>query len=216
VQNSRQLFKIAAGAVFGAAAGAWITLHNKNRAWSYPEDLRRMIPAQVLFCLFALYWSAASRDSAPTVQRESKRSTALHQTLLSVAQVLLLFPIVPGLRAHYLPTTPLFLAIGLAVETASIALAIWARRHLGRNWSAEVRIGEDHQLVRTGPYRFTRHPIYVAMLGIFIGAALVSGQYSGLIAVVMLVLLYVRKSRLEDQALANAFGAEWEAYRRGV
>ena len=216
MKKPRQVIQTAAGAIFGAAVGIWITLHIKNGTWSYPADLRRMIPAQVLFCLFALYWGAAARDSAPTVQRESKGSTALHETLLSVAQLLLLFPVVPGLSAHYLPMTPLFLAIGLAIEAASIALAIWARRHLGRNWSAEVRIGEGHQLVRTGPYRFTRHPIYVAKFGIFVGAAMVSGQYSGLLAVVMLALLYVRKSRLEDQALASAFGAEWEAYRRGV
>jgi protein-S-isoprenylcysteine O-methyltransferase Ste14 len=203
---------IAIGVVCGVAAAGLFARGINPAAWPYRDDLRRMLPAQLLYVAFALYWTVAARDSAPADKSESKGSTTLHQSLLSIAQILLL---VPGLTGHYLPKTPLFLAFGLAIETASIALAVWARRHLGHNWSAEVRIAVGHQLVRTGPYRFTRHPIYVAMLGIFVGAAIVSGQYSGLVAVVMLALLYVRKIRLEEQALSNAFGDEWDAYRRG-
>lgn len=60
-------------------------------------------------------------------------------------------------------------AVGAILQAAFILLAVWARRHLGRNWSGEVRIGVDHQLLRTGPYRLLRHPIYTAMLGMFLG-----------------------------------------------
>ena len=38
------------------------------------------------------------------------------------------------------------------IHAAFILMALWARRHLGRNWSAGVRIGVDHKLIRTGPY----------------------------------------------------------------
>jgi protein-S-isoprenylcysteine O-methyltransferase Ste14 len=215
-RSPRHFVRIVIGALVGGLAGAWIAHGITSGAWSYPDDLRRMIPAQILFVAFGLYWSVAARNAAPADKSETRASTALHQSLLSVAQVLLLFPIVPGLRGHYLPASTFFLALGLTIETASIALAVWARRHLGRNWSAEVRIAVGHQLVRSGPYRFMRHPIYVAMLGIFVGAAIVSGQYSGLVAVVLLAILYMRKTRLEEQALSSTFGAEWDDYRRGT
>ena len=93
-------------------------------------------------------------------------------------------------------------------------LAIWARSHLGRNWSGEVRIGVDHELVRTGPYRLLRHPIYTSMLGMFLGTAISSSQYHALLGLGILLLAYLRKTRLEEQILQQTFGTEYEAYRR--
>jgi protein-S-isoprenylcysteine O-methyltransferase Ste14 len=93
-------------------------------------------------------------------------------------------------------------------------LAIWARRHLGRNWSATVRIAEDHQLVRSGPYRLLRHPIYTAMLGMFLGTATASSQYHALLGLAMLVAAYLRKTRLEEKILYQTFGSQYNAYQR--
>ena len=93
-------------------------------------------------------------------------------------------------------------------------MAVWARRHLGRNWSAAVRIGEDHELVRTGPYRLLRHPIYTAVLGMCVGTAIASSQYHALLAAAMVLVAYIRKSRLEEQILRKTFGAEYDSYRR--
>ncbi|HLK53279.1 MAG TPA: isoprenylcysteine carboxylmethyltransferase family protein, partial [Candidatus Angelobacter sp.] len=101
-----------------------------------------------------------------------------------------------------------------SVQAGFILLAVWARRHLGSNWAAEVRIGVDHQLVRTGPYRWLRHPIYTAMLGMFLGTAIASSQYHALVGLAMLVLAYLRKTRLEEQILFHTFGGDFDAYRR--
>ena len=72
----------------------------------------------------------------------------------------------------------------------------------------------DHELVRTGPYRLLRHPIYTAMLGMFLGTAIASSQFHALLGLAILVVAYLRKTRLEDQMLAQAFGADYNAYRR--
>ena len=95
-----------------------------------------------------------------------------------------------------------------------VLLAVWARRHLGRNWSAEVRIAVNHQLIRTGPYQFLRHPIYTAMLGMFLGTAIASSQYHALLALALLFVAYLRKTQLEEKILRQTFGAEYDAYRR--
>jgi len=97
-----------------------------------------------------------------------------------------------------------------------IALAIWARRHLGRNWSGEVRIRDDHQLVQSGPYRLIRHPIYTAMFAMYTGTALVSGELHALLAIAVLAVAYWRKIRLEERALSAALGATYDSYRRGT
>lgn len=93
-------------------------------------------------------------------------------------------------------------------------LGVWARRHLGSHWSGEITIKVDHRLIRSGPYQFVRHPIYTAMLGMFVGTAFVSGQLHALLGLGMAVFAYGRKIRLEEANLQKAFGAEYDAYRR--
>jgi protein-S-isoprenylcysteine O-methyltransferase Ste14 len=53
---------------------------------------------------------------------------------------------------------------------------VWARRHLGRNWSASVVVKEGHALVRTGPYQYVRHPIYSGILLAFLGIVVTIGE----------------------------------------
>ena len=150
--------------------------------------------AVALLCLFSVYWSIAAKDSAPTKTSESKWSRGLHLFLVNGAVLLLIFPI-PGLTRRFLPDNHFVVAVGLAIEAAFILLAVWARLHLGTNWSGEVRVAAGHQLIRSGPYRFIRHPIYTAVL-------------------VIVTLAYWRKIRMEERAMAATFGADHEAYRR--
>ena len=89
-----------------------------------------------------------------------------------------------------------------------------ARKHLGRNWSAEIASKVDHQLIKSGPYRLIRHPIYTGMLGMFVGTAFVSGELHGLVAVAMISVAYVRKIRLEEQNLRSVFGVQYDEYKK--
>jgi protein-S-isoprenylcysteine O-methyltransferase Ste14 len=209
--------------VIGVALGVALT----KRGWLGPPlfgrnfnhfddniEFNRIIPALILWVIFSIYWTIASKNSAENKSSESKASTAFHQIMLNVALLLLFIP-VPELKGWFLPQRFHFLvAAGVIVQAAFFVLAISARRHLGRNWSAEVRIGEGHELVRTGPYRLLRHPVYTAMLGMFLGTAIASSQYHALVGVAILVVAYLRKTRLEENILHQTFGAEWEAYRR--
>lgn len=166
-----------------------------------------------LWVLFSIYWALAARDSAPTSSAESGWSRRLHLLLVNAALLLLVLP-VPGLTWRFLPAHPFLMADGLATQASFILFAVWARRHLGSNWSGEVRIAAGHQLVRSGPYHFLRHPIYTAVLGMYCGTALVSGEIHALLALLLVTLAYWRKIRLEERALAETFGADHEAYRR--
>lgn len=213
MQSSRKklIEQLVVGAVIGAAAGVAITM----RGWHAPSwRTNRLFPNIVLWLIFGLYWGIAGLNSADTERSESWVSAYFHQLLLCAAMLLVMVP-VPGLNGWFLPPQlPFVVAAGAAVQAAFILLAIWARRHLGRNWSAEVRIAVDHQLIRTGPYRMLRHPIYTAMLGMFLGTAIAVSQFHALLGVALLVIAYLRKTRLEDQILARTFGVEYDAYRR--
>ena len=191
------------------SALAWSADHS-----NFDLESSRVFPALVLWIVFSVYWSIASLKSAPTERSETRASTAFHQIVLLAAMVLLFWG-PPGLNGWFLPKRFHFVvAAGAIVQTGFLLLAVWARRHLGRNWSAEVRIAVGHELVRTGPYRFVRHPIYTAMLGMFLGTAIASSQVHALVGLAMLLLAYVRKTRLEEAILLKTFGAGYDAYRR--
>jgi protein-S-isoprenylcysteine O-methyltransferase Ste14 len=102
---------------------------------------------------------------------------------------------------------------GLCIQMVSGMVGVWARRHLGPNWSGEIATKTDHRLIQSGPYRFVRHPIYTAMLGMFLGSAIVSGQLHAALGLAMAAGAYWRKIRLEEVKLRQAFGPAYDAYR---
>jgi protein-S-isoprenylcysteine O-methyltransferase Ste14 len=60
-------------------------------------------------------------------------------------------------------------AIGAVLFACGIALAVWARLHLGRNWGMPMTQRAEPELVTSGPYRFVRHPIYSGLLTAMLG-----------------------------------------------
>ena len=164
---------------------------------------------------FGSYWGTAAKNSAAPKQAESTKSRRVHELLMN-GGILLLFIAVPGLREDFLPASFLWVLIGLSLQAACFALAVWARRHLGTNWSGRIEIKTGHELIRTGPYRIVRHPIYTAMLGMCIGTALVDGQVHALIGVAMVMFAYWRKIRMEEAKLDEAFGSRYQDYRRAT
>lgn len=166
-----------------------------------------------MWLLFSIYWEVAAKNAAPSASSESRGSRRLHVFLANTALFLILVP-VHGLRQRYLPASPLVIAAGLTVQAIGVLLAVWARRHLGRNWSGEITIKVDHKLVRTGPYRVVRHPIYTALLGMYAGSAAVSGELHALLGLALAAFAYVRKIRLEEAVLTASFGADYRDYCR--
>lgn len=175
----------------------------------------RMLLSAALWLAFLVYWSAVARTAAPAKTAESRESRRLHTTMLNGA-ILLLFIPVPGLRVRFLPLLPLLVAAGLTLQAGAILLAVWARRHLGRNWSGAITETVDHQLVHSGPYRLVRHPIYSAMLGMTLGTTVVSGELHALLALVIMTVAYARKIPLEERHLRTVFGPAYDEYRRGT
>ena len=164
---------------------------------------------------FSNYWAAAARNAAEAKTSESAGSRRVHELLMNGGLFLLFLP-VPGLRESFLPVSAAWVPLGLALQAAFCAWAVWARRHLGRNWSGRIEIKVGHEMVRTGPYRLLRHPIYTAMVGMYIGTAIVGGQVHALVGVAMVLIAYWRKIRMEEAKLREAFGDEYEEYRRGT
>jgi len=92
--------------------------------FDFDVEWNRVLPAIILWIAFSVYWSIASRNSAPTQKSESTVSTVFHQLLLNVALILLIWP-APGLSGWFLPMRFHFLvAVGASIQAACIVLAV--------------------------------------------------------------------------------------------
>ena len=95
-----------------------------------------------------------------------------------------------------------------------MAIAFWARWHLGANWSGVVTLKEGHELIRTGPYRNIRHPIYTGILLALFGTVVATGEVRGLLAVAIAWLSFYWKARREESFLSLEFGEKFAAHAK--
>jgi protein-S-isoprenylcysteine O-methyltransferase Ste14 len=225
--EERQIpWAIALPALVGGVLGYVVSLHRLEHPRVRPT-LVPFSPMAVCFYLWlvlSLYWSLQARRASAAKSAESGPSRALHVTLISAAQLLAFwfYPGWPFLESppfafpRVLPESPYLTWLGLLVQAGSLLFALWARRHLGRNWSGEVTLKVDHKLVRSGPYRRIRHPIYTGAIGMYVGPALVSDRLQGILALALVGVAYARKIRQEEHALRGEFGPAYEDYHRGT
>ena len=108
----------------------------------------------------------------------------------------------------------LLTAVGIALIWAGIAFRLWAVRTLGRFFRVTVMVQDDHRLVDTGPYRTLRNPSYTGAMVTIAGVGLAIGNWVSLAAMVLIPLLgFGWRIRVEEASLAARFGADYEAYR---
>ena len=118
----------------------------------------------------------------------------------------------PWIEALSIPLPGWLRWAGFAVGLASLALWTWAQASLGKEWSPQLQLREEHHLVTTGPYARVRHPLYTAMLGMGTAFALVTANWVFvLLAVAMIAGLVARVPR-EEQMMLEQFGEEYKAY----
>ena len=131
------------------------------------------IAMAALWVVWLAYWWDNARDAKPARWREPLALQLRHRAPVLLAALLLAAPRLwpEPLRRRFLPPGPLFPVLGTLLVAAGLGVTVWARRHLGRDWSSSVQVKEGHRLVRTGPYRWVRHPIYSGLLLAFLGGA---------------------------------------------
>lgn len=160
-----------------------------------------------------LVWALRTK----TTQRRESVSSRLSYMVLTVASFWLMFSgDVPRewLRIRLWPAGGWIGALGVVVTAAGLLFALWARAYLGTNWSGAVTVKVGHELVRSGPYRWVRHPIYSGMVLAMLGTAVERRQLRGIIAVLLLYAGFKIKSKIEERTMVATFGAEYDNYSR--
>jgi protein-S-isoprenylcysteine O-methyltransferase Ste14 len=164
--------------------------------------------------IWAIVWLWSARRVATTARKEAALPRVVHLSLLGLTFGSIYAPLsLPSeIDPELLP--PFARWAGVLINLLGLAFAIWARRHLGRYWSGRVTIKEGHRIIRTGPYGLVRHPIYTGFVFGILGSAVALGRPRGVIAVVLALIAVIRKIKREERMLLEAFGDEYESYRR--
>jgi protein-S-isoprenylcysteine O-methyltransferase Ste14 len=104
--------------------------------------------------------------------------------------------------------------VSVVLLTLGSVLSWTGARALGRHWRFDAGLNRDHELVRSGPYRIVRHPIYASMLCMLIGTGLLVTPWPILlISIALFVIGTEVRIRIEDRLLASSFGDQFVLYR---
>jgi len=168
----------------------------------------------VVWIAFLVYWQIKAINTKTTQRLEPLASRMLRVIVFGI--VIALFSTtripLPWLYIQLWPQGLWPFWIGAAVTVGGILFAVWAREHLGRNWSRSVTIKQDHELIKTGPYSVVRHPIYTGILAGFLGMAIAVSQVRGFIGFVLIFLVLWAKFRMEEQWMRSQFGETYAEY----
>lgn len=169
-----------------------------------------------LWLLFGVYWLVFAFKRKKTKQRETWLQRFGYTLPLALGFYLLYQPqpLQAWLSDRFLPSGALGEWLGVFMTAAGIAVAFWARWHLGTNWSGVVTLKEGHELIRTGPYRSIRHPIYTGILLALLGTAVTFGEVRALVAVFIVWLSFYAKARREESFLGKEFGPHFAEHKQ--
>src|SRR5579863_6554340 len=167
----------------------------------------------LLWLAWILYWGISAVDAKRTQRRESRASRAAHVLPLVIGAGLLGWHVWgQWLEQRLWPRSLSLYWLGVALIVAGLAFAIWARMHLGRNWSGSVTVKEAHELIRSGPYAYVRHPIYTGLITAVLGTAIISGTLRAAVGLVIITLSLLRKLRTEEAFMRDTFPGEYQRY----
>ncbi|HVU38713.1 MAG TPA: isoprenylcysteine carboxylmethyltransferase family protein [Opitutales bacterium] len=119
------------------------------------------------------------------------------------------------LQQRVVPDDAVVQILGVLACAAGVAIAIWARYILGRNWSAVPTIKEGHELITSGPYQWVRHPIYTGILLALFGTMVLGGGRVWQICAYGFMAIGLHfKSRVEEGFMMQTFPDSYPAYRQ--
>jgi protein-S-isoprenylcysteine O-methyltransferase Ste14 len=165
----------------------------------------------VAWLVFWIYWFASSVN----VKRGRTRWGQFAGIRVAIVLIVLLLVRVKVFKAHAVTTDHWLEGVGLAIFAAGLALAVWARLYIGRNWGMPMSQKDEPELVTTGPYRKVRHPIYSGIILAMVGTAVAVSVY-WLIAVALLGGYFIYSAFMEERYMAGQFPDSYPDYKRST
>ncbi len=161
------------------------------------------------------YQRLAQKARLRTVIRESKKYSVLLSVLIcyEVATLFLWLLYPESLAFAAIMMHPWLRFVGVALGIVALLLFVWVHQNLGRFFTIYLRIAEEHSLVKTGPYRWVRHPMYTAFYLLHIASFLLAANwFIGITWTAGLTVIILLRIKREEAMLLEAFGERYRSY----
>jgi protein-S-isoprenylcysteine O-methyltransferase Ste14 len=167
--------------------------------------------------IFLVWWAVSALRLKAVAERQSWLSSLAHKLVLTAGGLLFWFQkFPPPLNVRLTPHGDFAQAGAAVVCVAGLLVTLWARWTLAGNWSSNVTYKQGHELVRAGPYRFARHPIYTGILLMFLGTAADLGRLSAWLGLLLVGLGFWIKLKHEEALLLRHFPKDYPTYQKQV
>ncbi|AYN00771.1 methyltransferase family protein [Chryseobacterium sp. 3008163] len=152
--------------------------------------------------------------------KSEKKDQKKDQSTLNILWVVILPSVFLAVTISKLTTFPIrnqywILYLGEILMVTGIFFRWMIIRSLGKFFTVDVSIKDDHQIKKEGFYRWVRHPSYSFALLTFFGFGLfLNNWFSLFIAFVPTLLAFLYRIKVEEQALIEQFGTEYSEYKK--
>lgn len=163
------------------------------------------------WAVFWIFWLAVSVNA----KAGKTRWTQFAGIRVVAIIVILLLVRLRVFKGNAVVTNPWLQGVGTAIFVLGLALAVWARVYIGRNWGMPMSRKADPELVTTGPYRTIRHPIYSGIILAMIGTTIAVSVY-WLAAAVFLGAYFAFSAVMEERHMAETFPTSYPEYKRST
>jgi protein-S-isoprenylcysteine O-methyltransferase Ste14 len=182
--------------------------------FSKPARLTYVVLVIVLQLLVVIRMPSVGRNRGPGTRTIRRQQVAvLLLQVLSLA-IVLVAPFSDRGGIAVLAGLELLRYLGLVLFALGFVTVSWAESSLGKQFSVQVTVQEDHVLVTGGPYRHLRHPRYLGILVFNMGFSLIFRSWLALILVAALTLVLLWRIHDEEEFMHETFGSDWVAYTR--
>ncbi len=171
-----------------------------------------------IIATFGANVSGAKKGLRDKIGASKEKPNTYLQKLPVVLSTITLIGLIIGVfqigTLEYINEYNLIRYIGLASYLIFSWVQVWAFKTLGENYSQDILIKKNHQLVTGGPFRIVRHPQYVSQILIDLGGAAATLSYIvAPIAIIQIPFILLRAS-VEDKLMAKHFGNEFSSYKK--
>lgn len=184
-------------------------------------DVINLLVGINLFITISANAGGAKKGLKSSVSEVIERpKTYLQKWPLNIAAIVLILEILSVFKLGTLEITGgdpqyIYRLVGLVIFIIFSWIQVWAYKSMGKNYSQEVIISKKQEIVKSGPYKYIRHPQYMAQLLSDLGAGLALASFIVLPVVLLIQIpLFILRAKLEEKLLTKRYTAEYNEYKQ--
>lgn len=172
-----------------------------------------IIVTVLLWIIVTAYWIISSK----TISSKEHRGNEIFSFIKLIGSSLIIYlPLLTGgfIAAPFFLPSLITAFIGLILCFFGIIIMMRARQFLGKNWSGNVILQKEHLIIKDGPYKYVRHPMYSGDLLAMFGSAIIVGQIFGIVWTLFCASGLIMKIKKEEKLLAGKFPDDYSFYKQ--